>query len=270
MLALAERGTAAARSLSYAALAEYGRCGYRFLAERVLRLGADEAAGVPGADGKPSGMGFGRAVHELLDEAARASWRPPSPEAVAAATGREGFVANEAERAAALVGAWIASPLLAELRDEGAEFRPEVPFRIGLGAETVIRGTIDLLVERPGRPPLFVDYKTDRVEPGSDPVLPAAYEMQRLLYAAAIATATGAERVDSAYVYLQAPDQPVLDSHDGDAIGAGRARIEAEVERIRSGDFSPTPSPGPALCHDCPARARLCPHPPEQTMGKAA
>jgi len=269
MIALAERGTAAARSLSYAALADYGRCGYRFLAERVLRLGADATLAGGGRDAPtvPSGMGFGRAVHELLDASARRSWRPPAPEEVAATMRREGFDAAEAERATALVTAWISSDLLADLRDEQASFRPEVPFRIALGADTVIRGTIDLLVTRPHRPSLFVDYKTDRVGPDGEPVLSDAYELQRLLYAVAIAEATGAERVESAYCFLQAPGHPVLASHDAAAIATGRARIEAEVARIRSGDFSPTAEPRPSLCHDCPARARLCPHPPELTLG---
>lgn len=271
MLALSERGTAAARSLSYAALADYGRCGYRFLAERVLRLGtdADLPSGNPDAAPRGSGMGFGRAVHELLEWSARNGWRQPADEAVAATVGREGFGTAEAERAASLVAAWTDSPLLASLGDAGATFRPEVPFRIGLGEQTVIRGTIDLLVTRPGAAPLFVDYKTDRVAPGEDPVLTEAYEMQRVLYAAALAEATGAERIDSAYCFLQAPDRPVLASLDGAAIASGRARIEERVDRIRAGDFSPTPDPGPALCHDCPARARLCPYPPEQTLGTA-
>lgn len=272
MLALAERGAAAARSLSYAALADYERCGYRFLAERVLRLGAgaDPLPGDPEAAGRPSGMGFGRAVHELLEWSARNSWRQPEPDRVAAGVRREGFGDREAERAALMIGAWTASELLAGLVADGASFRPEVPFRIGLGEETVIRGTIDLIVERPGRPPLFVDYKTDRVDAGDEPALSSAYEIQRLLYAAAIAEATGAEVVDSAYCFLQAAASPVLGSHDAAAIAAGRERIGERVARIRGGDFAPTPSPGPALCRDCPARARLCPYPPEQTMGRAA
>ncbi len=269
MLALGERGTAAARNLSYAALADYERCGYRFLAERVLRLGggAEPDAGNPEAAGRRSGIGFGRAVHELLEWSARNSWRQPGDEAIAAATRREGFGAAEAERAGELVAAWTGSSYLAGLRDAGAGFRPEVPFRIGLGEQTVIRGTIDLLVTRPGEPPLFVDYKTDRVEPGADPELPAAYAMQRLLYSAAIAAAGGAERVDSAYCFLQAADRPLLASHDAAAIAAGREQIGERIGRIRAGDFSPTAEPGPSLCHDCPARARLCPYPPEQTMG---
>ncbi len=84
MLALAERGTAAARSLSYAALADYRRCGYRFMAERVLQIGRDGDVGGGAAEEsstpRPSGMGFGRAVHELLEWSARNGWdAPPAP-----------------------------------------------------------------------------------------------------------------------------------------------------------------------------------------------
>jgi hypothetical protein len=274
MLALAERGTAAARTLSYAALADYQRCGYRFLAERILRLGGDGDGIAAGPDGggarRSGGLGFGRAVHELLEWSARSSWRPPPAELVATTLHREGIDGEAGARAAELVAGWLGSELLAELRGGDATFRPEVRFRIGLGGSiaTVIRGTIDLLVSRPGEPPLFVDYKTDSIAAGG-PVLPPAYQLQRLLYAAAIAEATGAERVASAYCFLQAPAEPVLATLGPDEIAGGRLEIEALIARIREGDFAPTPDPGPALCHDCPARARLCPHPPELTLGRA-
>ena len=270
MLALAERGTAAARTLSYAALADYRRCGYRFLAERVLQIGREGEATVASPEGpsppRPGGMGFGRAVHELLEWSARSSWRSP-PEAIVAATlRREGFEPGVDASAAELVDGWLGSDLLAGLRDEEATFRPEVPFRIQLGAGTVIRGTIDLLVIRPGKPPMFVDYKTDSIS-AAGPALPPTYELQRFLYAAAIAESTGSDRVASAYCFLQAPAEPVVETLGPEAIAGGRAAVEELVARIREGDFSPTAEPGPSLCHDCPARARLCPYPPELTLG---
>ena len=133
MLALAERGTAAARTLSYAALADYRRCGYRFLAERVLQIGREGEATVASPEGpsppRPGGMGFGRAVHELLEWSARSSWRSP-PEAIVAATlRREGFEPGVDASAAELVDGWLGSDLLAGLRDAEATFRPE--FRSG-------------------------------------------------------------------------------------------------------------------------------------------
>ncbi len=274
MLALAERGTAAARSLSYAALADYDRCGYRFLAERILQLGPNGEATVTGPDGpspaKAGGMGFGRAVHELLEWTARNGWSAPPEPLVETTMRREGFGSEAAERASGMVEGWLRSELAAELRADGAAFRPEVPFRIRIGEGTVIRGTVDLLVTRPDGPPMFVDYKTDALRGGGAPALPTAYEMQRILYASAVAAATGASEVESAYFYLQAPDAPVLRTLDAAEIERGMERVGALVDRIRGGDFEPTPEPGPSLCHDCPARQRLCPYPREVTLGKAA
>src|SRR5258708_1927413 len=67
-----------------------------------------------------------------------------------------------------------------------ARARAEVPILLGVGG-TVLRGSIDLLVERDGAPPLVVDYKTDRLE-GSRPEEHAArYEIQRSIYALAVA-----------------------------------------------------------------------------------
>ncbi len=58
--------------------------------------------------------------------------------------------------------------LLAErVRAAGAAVRAEVPLLLGIGG-TVLRGSIDLLVERDGAPPLVIDYKTDRLG-GSTP-----------------------------------------------------------------------------------------------------
>ena len=125
----------------------------------------------------------------------------------------------------------------------GPGSRPEVPFRLGLGERTVIRGTIDLLVERPGMPPLFVDYKTDRIEAGADPALPEAYELQRLLYAAAIAESTCAERVESAYCFLQATARPVRANQDGEAKAAGRAKLRSASPGSGPATSAPPPTP---------------------------
>ncbi len=282
MLALAERGTAAARSLSYAALADYRRCGYRFLAERVLQLGRDGEATVAGPEGpgreltggsgrsarSGGGMGFGRAVHELLEWSARNGWGAPPPSLIEATMRREGFGSEAAGRAGGLIDGWLRSGLASELEGDGAILRPEVPFRVQIDEGTVIRGTIDLLVTGAGRVPMFVDYKTDSVPDDGIPVLPAAYEMQRVLYASAISTATGSPEVVSAYCFLQAPDAPIVRTLERGEIESGMAGVGELVGRIREGDFEPTAEPGPSLCHDCPARARLCPYPPEVTLGK--
>jgi RecB family exonuclease len=167
-------------------------------------------------------------------------------------------------RAIELVRGWLDSDLLAALRADGSAFSAELPFRLALGRRSILRGTIDLLAG--GDVPTIVDYKTDTVPVEGPGHLEEAYELQRALYAAAVAEATGAEAVRSAYVFLQRPGEPLLATIDAGAIAAGRERIEALVERIRSADFTVTPTPHAGLCHDCPARARLCPHPTEMTM----
>ncbi len=266
---LAERGASAARSLSYAALAEYSRCGYRFLTERVLALGTGGSASAPGTpagaqDEARARLGFGRAVHEMLEASALSGWRAPGEAAVVAALVRQGADPKRAGEAAELLERWLESSLLAGLRDAGAKLRPELGFRLDLGGGTLLRGTIDLLAEDGDGTPTVVDYKTDRALPAGGS-LPDAYLIQRDLYACAIADARGAETVRTAYVFLRSPDEPIVETLDADAIAAGRERIAGIVERIRERDFAPTPRPHRALCHDCPARPRLCPHPPELT-----
>jgi hypothetical protein len=46
-----------------------------------------------------------------------------------------------------------------------------------------------------------------------------------------------------------------------EGLAAARAELEAEVEAIAAGRFEVTPTPDWPLCHDCPARRRLCPSP---------
>lgn len=291
LLALSERSGSAARNLSYAALADYSRCGYRFLIERVLGLGSDsEPAAAGGGRGegpdppeeptpgptenvlaKPArgtALGLGRAVHELLEGSARNGWNRPTSERVVAALAREGGDPTAAARAAALVDGWLDSSLRAELVEQGAAFRGEVPFRVELAAGAVLRGTIDLLCERAGEPPLVIDYKTDAAVPGAGGELSSGYKIQRALYAHAVAAASGAERVASAYVFLADPAHPIRGVLERAEIEAGRERIEALVARIRAREFEPSEQPHAALCHDCPARARLCPHPPELTLAR--
>lgn len=301
-----EGGAAAARSLSYAALADFERCGYRFLAERVIGLGSGTEAATPEAprgggddpaDSTPSDwdepsdradrgapeaggafepaarearMGFGRAVHALLEWSARHDWKLPPKELREALLARERVVPGGSDRARATLEGWLASPLLSELeRAPMARFRPEVPFRLALGGETVLRGTIDLLVTAAGEPPTVLDYKTDALHGGVPAALGESYALQRDLYAAAVSEATGAPVLRSVYLFLERPDQPLIETLGGDAIAAGRSRIETLVARIRAGGFEPTPEPHAGLCHDCPARPRLCPHGKELTLRPA-
>jgi ATP-dependent helicase/nuclease subunit A len=227
----------------------------------------------------------GAAVHALLEWSQANGWREPTAElarrhALAAGldlgasgaahsrTGAGGGAAGVETDAAAgeLLGPvrdWLGSPLRGEIA-AATRVRAEVPILLRARG-TVLRGSIDLLVEREGAPPLVVDYKTDRLR-GEDPVDRAAhYEIQRSIYALAAAESLGADEVEVAYVFLEradAPSRAVLTRTDMDA---GQARIDAAVDQISRGEFEPAPGPERTwdLCRGCPALGRLCSGPPD-------
>ena len=104
---------------------------------------------------------------------------------------------------------WIGSPLRERIAADATRSGPRCPLLLGIGG-TVLRGSIDLLVEREGAPPLVIDYKTDRLG-GADPAERAAhYGVQRSIYALAVAEALGAPEVEVAYVFLERPEEPAV------------------------------------------------------------
>jgi ATP-dependent helicase/nuclease subunit A len=248
--------------LSYSALSGYENCGYRFYVERVLGIGEHDLASGEGSDGSPAPevrrrFGPGVAVHALLEWSARNRWREPSAERTEAALREQGLEAGDEQMAAALglAAAFLESPLRSEIGD--SRVSAEVPFVLSLG-ETLIRGSIDLLVERPDGSVLVVDYKTDRLN-GRDPAeIVSRYTVQRDLYALA-AAARGAP-VETAYAFLEQPDAPVRESFGEAELDAARGRVEKVLKRLAAGRFDVTDRPHRALCLDCPARERLCSH----------
>jgi hypothetical protein len=257
--------------LSYTAISAFEECAYRFYMERVLGLPSSgdstKRVGTEGDEGpsaREERSARGAAVHALLEWSQANGWREPDAELArrhALAAGLE-LGASEAGELLGPVRDWLGSPLRAEIA-VASRVRAEVPILLGAGG-TVLRGSIDLLVERDGAPPLVVDYKTDRLR-GEDPGARAAhYEIQRSIYALAAAESLGADEVEVAYVFLEradAPSRTILTRADMDA---GRARIDAAVEAISAGEFSPAPEPERTwdLCRGCPALGRLCKGPP--------
>jgi ATP-dependent helicase/nuclease subunit A len=257
------------RPLSYTAIAAYGECGYRFQMERVLGLGervrplSPIAAqrtngGVEDSPGTRSAAAArGAAAHALLEWSARNGWREPPAEAVEAHAAGEGIAA---ESLLDPVRAWLGSDLLRErVLEPGASARAEAPLLLAVDGAT-LRGSIDLLVEREGAPPLVVDYKTDRLDGVAPAERAAKYEVQRTIYALAVAEARDAAEVEVAYVFLERPGEPVLALLDGEAMVHGRAELEATIDRIRAGEF-PVATPEHRdwdLCEGCPALGGLC------------
>ncbi|HXR31601.1 MAG TPA: UvrD-helicase domain-containing protein [Solirubrobacterales bacterium] len=183
------------------------------------------------------GAARGRAVHSMLEWSQANGWRAPNPELIRriAASADVGGNSDLAEEALlAPFEAWLGSNFFT-IRIRGAESsRVEVPLLIEV-ADTVLRGSIDLLVEGKGDPPLIVDYKTDRVDGSELAELAARYRIQQDIYALAVAEARGVQEVELAYVFLERPEEPVIAKWGPEEIEAARRRLEAEIAQIRGG-----------------------------------
>jgi ATP-dependent helicase/nuclease subunit A len=218
-------GKAARRPLSYTAIAAFGEGPAERPpdSDRVLRGGGAEV------DGAARGIG----VHALLEWSQANGWQVPPAELVRRIA-QSGEIADSELGEGALLAplqAWLGSSFFAE-RVRGAKSRAEVPLLIEV-ADTVLRGSIDLLVERDGAPPLIVDYKTDRVDGEAIGTHVAHYEIQQAIYALAVAEARDAEEVELAYVFLERPEEPVTAIWGPSQLVAGRLMLEDRIAGIR-------------------------------------
>lgn len=251
--------------LSYSAISAYGECAYRFYMERVLGLGSGRRGGGEDGPATPSEReeraAHGSAVHALLEWSQANGWREPDRELArrhALAAGLDGESALE--KLVEPVRGWLGSELCRQrVMAPDAAVRAEAPILLGIGG-TVLRGSIDLLVNRPAEPPLVIDYKTDRLE-GADLVAHAAhYEVQRTIYALAVGESQQAAEVEVAYVFLERPQEPVLSVFGPAEMAAARTRLSEAIERIGEGKFAAAvPADRSwALCRGCPALGRMC------------
>jgi ATP-dependent helicase/nuclease subunit A len=267
------------RPLSYTALGAYEDCAYRFYMERVLDLGArgrhlnriaNQSSTAPlGEDDRTAGDGQveaatrGAAVHSLLEWSQRNGWREPDLELAHRHLLAAGLDAGKPAIVEGLlkpIRAWLGSDLLRDrVLAVGASVRAETPLLLDV-AGTVLRGSIDLLVERDGEPPLVVDYKTDRLDGAAPGEHAVKYATQRSIYALAVAEARDAAEVEIAYVFLERPEEPVVELLDAEAMQRGRNELTATVARIGAGEFpiAAVERRDWALCDGCPALGRLC------------
>jgi ATP-dependent exoDNAse (exonuclease V) beta subunit len=263
-------------TLSYTALAELERCGYRYYLERMLGMAENRAAarmpsgreGQPGRDGLEA-RARGTLVHRLLEAVDFARPIAPSPEDVARVARTLGVRVGQVEREeiAALVGA-AARSALAERIANADSVRSEYPFAFSTGAaEPLITGVIDLLACEADGSRLVVDYKSDRVEAEQDlaALVEREYGVQRLLYALAILR-DGAARVEIVHWFLQRPEEWVAARYSA----ADRPTLEERLARClkgaRTGTFKVSQKPHRGLCLTCPGRAGLCSWGEAETM----
>jgi ATP-dependent exoDNAse (exonuclease V) beta subunit len=255
------------RPLSYTAISAYEECPYRFYMERVLGLNEGNAgADGPDGGGTPSAReeraARGAAVHALLEWSQANGWTEPSEDLArrhALAAGLDPGAGGQPAGLLEPVRGWLGSSLRGRIGEEGRRTRAEVPILLGASG-TVLRGSIDLLVERDAGPPLVVDYKTDRLGGEGPQERAAHYGTQRTIYALAAAGSLRVPEVEVAYVFLERPEEPVLTTLGATEMEAGRERLAATIARIGRGEFPVAPPERRSwdLCRGCPALGRLC------------
>jgi ATP-dependent helicase/nuclease subunit A len=274
------------RPLSYTAIAAYEECAYRFYMERVLDLAergrhfnriADEmttASAEGGTVSRNAAAARGAAVHSLLEWSQANEWREPPVDLVrshALVAGRDPEAGSD-DSLLAPIRAWLRSGLLRDrVQAPGAFSRAEVPLLLGVSGVT-LRGSIDLLVERAGDPPLVIDYKTDRLSGSPTTERAAKYRTQRAIYALAVAEARGVSEVEVAYVFLERPEQPIIERLGADAIERGREELAGAIARIGAGQFpvAAVEQRNWDLCRGCPALGRLCSGPADSEVALLA
>jgi len=228
---VAQRTTRAARRpLSYTAISAHGEGSAERPpdSDRALREQTGEEHDE--ADGAAA-RGIG--VHALLEWSQANEWQTPTAELVQRVARSGEIVDSELSEESLLapLQAWLGSSFFAE-RVRAAKSRAEVPLLIEV-ADTVLRGSIDLLVERDGEPPLIVDYKTDRVDGAQPRELVTRYETQQAIYALAVAEALDTPEVELAYVFLARPEEPFIVKWGQSEIEAGREELEAKIASVR-------------------------------------
>jgi ATP-dependent helicase/nuclease subunit A len=253
--------------LSYTALHELERCGYRYYLERVLGLPENRAAAHAGHGGaRAEGLDArtrGVLVHRLLQSLDFARPVAPSPRDVAEAARELGVsvVPGERQEIAALVGAATATPLAERL----AAIRPpalhrEYPFAFAPpDPAPLVTGVLDLLAREPDGGWLIVDYKSDRVDRDEDlqALVEREYGVQRLLYALA-ALHGEAREVEIVHWFLQRPHEWVSACFHAAERQPLVEQLLARVRHAGARGFAVSETPHRGLCLTCPGRARLC------------
>lgn len=270
--------------LSYTTISAYEDCGYRFRLEKVFGFGgggggtfprnsresanaANEEGAVPSA--REERTARGRAVHTLLEWSQANGWEEPTEDLLRYHAATQDLDPEDdrlrGELRASIQG-WLGSALLRErILGGAATVRTEVPILLDLDG-SLLRGSIDLLAEFES--PLVVDYKTDRLADKSPAEHAGDYEVQRAIYALAVAESHRATAVEVAYVFLERPDDPQIFRLGPPELTAARKRLAAVVGRIGSGEFpvAPVARRDWGLCNGCPALRGLCSGPAESTV----
>jgi hypothetical protein len=230
----------AIRRMSYSGLALYDRCGYRFYAQRLLRLPEREPVREQ-AEGM-AGVEIGDAVHLLLERDDE-RWRDRYPQ----------VTAEDEQRIDRMVTGWRESELAGRLAGlDGVTL--EQPFAFELDG-VLFRGRFDAFHRDPGGSALVVDYKTNLLgETDPEEIVDRSYRHQVAIYALAVLTA-GADQVEVAYAFLDRPGGVVTRIYAAADADTLRGGLRESLSPILAGRFEARPGP---YCAECPALDLLC------------
>jgi ATP-dependent helicase/nuclease subunit A len=229
--------------LSFTAFSEFAECPARFYAKRVLRIDLPGEWARPSSPelepmtGRSRGTRFGSAVHDVLEGLAKDGWREPSGDRISEALIHRGLGTGpgsegDVELASRMITGFLGSEL--GQRVAAGKAAPEVPLIVRYEKVT-IRGSADLILE--GETPLVIDYKTNRLDGSSPGEKMKDYELQRGLYALALARARNLGAVDTAYVFLGAPEQPVFKTLGTDDFALIESLLKRTLAEITAGRF---------------------------------
>jgi ATP-dependent helicase/nuclease subunit A len=279
-------------TLSYSALADYARCGYRFYAERVLGLpGTGDAADArersdPRAPARADrGRRRGVLSHALLEQLDFRRPVVPGLEHARAAALRAGLDPppgpEELDGMAAVVRRFASSELCSRLgaanrvrREQRFAFaldeRPGAPMIVG-ALDVIAKEAVPAGAGRPARERmLVVDYKTDRLGGATPAQLVArGYQGQQLTYALA-ALHAGAAEVQVVHCFLEAPEDSVTASFTAAQRDELAGRLHGLAAGVLARRFPVAPDPHRRLCAGCPAEGGLCSWPLELTRRESA
>jgi ATP-dependent helicase/nuclease subunit A len=241
------------RRLSFSSLALFGRCSYRYYAERVVGMRPTQRRQGGEGSGGLAATEIGDAVHRLLELVDLEDPRAPEDAVALVRSWYPGVTDEELARIAGFVDSYCASDLARRVATL-PEARVERPFAFEHDG-VLLRGRLDVL-QLAGEQALVVDYKTNSLDEGApEEIVEHDYRLQRLVYALACFRA-GAEEVEVVYQFLERPDATVSTVFRRDRTDELGAELSEAIARINSGEFSPTPSE--FVCADCPALDVVC------------
>jgi ATP-dependent exoDNAse (exonuclease V) beta subunit len=243
------------RRLSYSAIALFEHCSYRYFAERIAGLRPVAVAVAVGDEAALAATETGDAVHRLLELVPLDEPTPPGRAHLddAVRAWYPSVTTAELDRIAELVGAYCSSELARRVAGlPGAQVERAFVFE---HEGVLLHGRLDVLWRDATRA-LVVDYKSNALEEVEPEVIVASqYRVQRLVYALACLR-DGAQEVEVAYQFLERPTDVVSATFTAEDVPALEAELSGTIERIRSGDFRPTPSE--FACAGCPALDLVC------------